>query len=508
MIEVSVDGKVFDLYFRMPMLCNYVLGSEKATILNEVTIESPEAKVKDFVIRCSNLFDMTKHTRNLSQWSPGVLSCLRSRNGGRPPRPLLFFLKDDSQNLTRLSHLCLAIAVLLNLLLFWGLDLPGDGADGAVPQVHPSMAPFTWLSGVLYLSLCWLQLGVVCLTYTPMDHERTWQDSQQSDARLKETFVALLGSLLLSLMPAVLGVRAVSCVLATTGVSSFFVTAAMWQHDWTHCPRNPVARLVATLYLSLRRQQIVRRLYLSVMAFMGVVKVEFCYTFLLLDVMFILERLQRIIKAVLIPLDLLALTMMVGVILMYEYAVVAFYYFRRDYTGSCSSMRDCTMTTIYLGLREDIGANLDSVDVKSDSWVGRVFFDLSFFILITTVLMNILFGIIVDTFGMLRDKAQDRDSYMKNKTFIASLERSVIDKAARAVGVVSGFDYLEKERQHCWNYMYFVFYLKYKDPIQFMGPETRISQLIQDEDISWLPIYLCSLKNNHHDHRHGEAQAG
>jgi len=247
---------------------------------------------------------------------------------------------------------------------------------------------------------------------------------------------------------------------------------------------------------------------LVIMAVCGVVKLEFYYTFLLLDVMFIFSKLQNIIKAVTDPIVSLALTMLVGIILMYEYAVIAFFYYRRDYEKeSCMSMADCTMMTIYLGMREDIGQSISGVTPPQNSsdpnfpfdqehFYGRVVFDLSFFVLITTIGMNILFGIIVDTFGALRDQVHERETYKKRTTFISSLERSDIDKSARAVGIPSGFDYLENDRQNQWNYMNFIFYLKRKDKINYAGPETLINKLISDEDISWLPLYTCTLQQN------------
>lgn len=45
------------------------------------------------------------------------------------------------------------------------------------------------------------------------------------------------------------------------------------------------------------------------------------------------------------------------------------------------------------------------VSAKSYSWhIGKFFFDFSFFIIITTIGLNIIFGIIVDTFSELRDR--------------------------------------------------------------------------------------------------------
>ena len=47
---------------------------------------------------------------------------------------------------------------------------------------------------------------------------------------------------------------------------------------------------------------------------------------------------------------------------------------------------------------QEIGVK-DSNDAR-----GRFFFDVSFFIIVTTIGLNIVFGIIVDTFSELRDE--------------------------------------------------------------------------------------------------------
>jgi hypothetical protein len=42
---------------------------------------------------------------------------------------------------------------------------------------------------------------------------------------------------------------------------------------------------------------------------------------------------------------------------------------------------------------------------------GRVFYDLSFFILVNFVSLNIIFGIIIDTFSQLRNKETERGKF-------------------------------------------------------------------------------------------------
>lgn len=505
-IEVFINGRVYDVYFRMPVLCHFVLGSEKAAIMSEVPVEPPEAKVKDFMVRCTQLYAMTQHTRKLSKWAPEGLGALKVINGGKPIRPLLFFMKNDSWNLIMTSYICMCLALVINGMLFSGLTLPIDFTDGTRPSIRDPTLQFTvWCGGVLYLILTLVQLMVVGLTYLPIDHTFVCKDSAKRGPRMVETLSVLICAGALTVVPWFLGFHESFYVLPILVLT---LAGFSWQGDALGCPNNRAARLIASAMAGCKRQTVVRRVFLSTAATGAVCMVDYFYSFLLLDVLFLFEKLQHIIKAVTLPMDSLSLTLLVGIIVMYIYAVVAFYYFRGDYADDCGNMVDCTVSTIYLGMQGEMNERLHEVQASSHHWYGRVAFDLSFVILITTILMNILFGIIVDTFGALRDEAQQRESSKKNTTFIASLERSDIDRAARAAMIPSGFDYLEKERQNCWNYMNFIFYLKRKNPIDFTGPETLINRFVNEEDISWLPMYNCLLLQRQEEGQTEESKEG
>merc|ERR1719248_109145 len=82
---------------------------------------------------------------------------------------------------------------------------------------------------------------------------------------------------------------------------------------------------------------------------------------------------------------------------------------------------------------------------------------------------------------------------MNNTTFISCIDRGDIDKAAKDAGIANGFEYLEKVKQNCWAYLNFIFYLLQKDPVDFSGPETQIFQLLEDENVSWMPLQSCKL---------------
>jgi len=209
------------------------------------------------------------------------------------------------------------------------------------------------------------------------------------------------------------------------------------------CPNNKIAlmiRAISDAFVS--NSFIVRRIALFLLCCLALFPggrsssggfnqpTYFYYSFLLLDIIFQSAMLQNVIKAVTIPARSLMLTALVGMIVMYNYAFIAFYKFRPDFGDKvCTSIIDCTTTTIYQGMRSDIGSALNGVDPNSSNWYSRFAYDLSYFIIITTVLMNVIFGIILDTFGSLRDATSEREEYMNNTSFISCLDRSTIDKA-------------------------------------------------------------------------------
>ena len=63
----------------------------------------------------------------------------------------------------------------------------------------------------------------------------------------------------------------------------------------------------------------------------------------------------------------------------------------------------------------------------------RALFNLMFFIIINTLLMNIVFGVIVDTFSELRDEKYETEDQMKNYCFICSMRSFDFQKAGTAM---------------------------------------------------------------------------
>jgi hypothetical protein len=111
----------------------------------------------------------------------------------------------------------------------------------------------------------------------------------------------------------------------------------------------------------------------------------------------------------------------------------------------------------------------------------RLVFDLLFFILITTILMAIVYGIIVDTFSELRDERNEREFDMNNVCFICGKSRSVIELKGEGWQTHTFFTH------NPFAYLYFNIYLRGKDSMDCTGIEKVTKERMEAGDISFYP---------------------
>ena len=69
------------------------------------------------------------------------------------------------------------------------------------------------------------------------------------------------------------------------------------------------------------------------------------------------------------------------------------------------------------------GATSRREDTPNNGKSFRFVFDFSYYIIIGVILLNIIFGIIIDTFGALRDETNERAEELENLCFICGTKR-------------------------------------------------------------------------------------
>lgn len=89
----------------------------------------------------------------------------------------------------------------------------------------------------------------------------------------------------------------------------------------------------------------------------------------------------------------------------------------------CEDLLECYMSILNGGLRAGggLGESLDQEARHSGTFWARYFFDLSFFVVGIIILLNIIFGVILDAFAELRDKDKARDEDIQNRCLVCGL---------------------------------------------------------------------------------------
>lgn len=148
---------------------------------------------------------------------------------------------------------------------------------------------------------------------------------------------------------------------------------------------------------------------------------------------------------------------------------------------ACDSMLMCIVTTLNQGLRNGggIGDILRAPSSKEPLFVPRIIYDLLFFFIVIIIVLNLIFGVIIDTFADLRSEKQLKETTLKNTCFICGLNRSAFDNKT-----VSFEEHIKTEH-NMWHYLYFMVLTKVKDPTEFTGPESYVHGMIKALCLDW-----------------------
>jgi hypothetical protein len=138
------------------------------------------------------------------------------------------------------------------------------------------------------------------------------------------------------------------------------------------------------------------------------------------------------------------------------------------------SLLHCFFSTVTYGLRYGGGVAELQPQQTSEPWNRanyylRFFFDIMFFIVIITIILNVVFGIIIDSFAQLRERDNFREVDIKNNCFICNLDRYTLDRDTE-----QGFDNHVNTDHWLWNYVFFIIHLKQKDQSDQDGTESYI----------------------------------
>jgi len=196
----------------------------------------------------------------------------------------------------------------------------------------------------------------------------------------------------------------------------------------------------------------------------------------------------------------LASTLLLFGVMLYIAAFYSFITFRHDFGNStqeedydgdfqmyCRTLVECLTTTINIGIRAGggLGDALGQPEMNSPTYSNRYVFDFLFFMLINIILMNIFFGIIIDSFADKRAHEAEVEIEVQDSCFICGIQKSTfeIENASWKTHIFCD--------HNLHSYMSFLIYVKCKSSSECTGIEKYVKQCLSRGIIDYFPIGKC-----------------
>ena len=194
----------------------------------------------------------------------------------------------------------------------------------------------------------------------------------------------------------------------------------------------------------------------------------------------------RLLRAITSTWQQLIITLAFETIIVFIFSTIGFLSFANYYSDDngalvCTSLLNCFLSTIKTGLTQGgIGGQLQPADTVKDYW-SRMSFDLLFWSLVIVIMLNITFGIIIDSYSGLREEYRQTLEQLANNCFICGDERSNIESHGEVWEEhIYGVHYAKK-------YINFLVYLEEKLDKDCSGTEKTVKNKFSHYDVTFFP---------------------
>ncbi|XP_015202832.2 inositol 1,4,5-trisphosphate-gated calcium channel ITPR1 isoform X10 [Lepisosteus oculatus] len=488
---VRQDRTMEQIVFPVPNICEFLTNESKLRVYYTTERDEQGSKINDFFLRSEDLFNEMNWQKKLRGTQEAV-----GNTNTVPSQPVLYWC---SRNMSFWSSISFNLAVLMNLLV--AFFYPLEGIRGGTLEPH--------LSALLWMGM-FVSLAIVIAL--PQPHG----------------IRALIASTILRLIFSV-GLEPTLFLLGAFNVCNKIIFLMSFVGNRGTFTRGYKAMILDMEFLY-------HLLYLIICS-LGVFVHVFFYSLLLFDLVYREETLLNVIKSVTRNGRSIILTAVLALILVYLFSIVGYIFFKDDFilevdripnktleSGSsmageflssgvcradsgencsaqpieahstestvfedkertCESLLMCIVTVLSHGLRSGggVGDVLRKPSKEEPLFAARVIYDLLFFFMVIIIVLNLIFGVIIDTFADLRSEKQKKEEVLKTTCFICGLERDKFDNKTVT------FEEHIKEEHNMWHYLFFIVLVRVKDSTEYTGPESYVAEMIKEHNLDWFP---------------------
>uniref|UniRef100_A0A8C3F4I5 Inositol 1,4,5-trisphosphate receptor n=1 Tax=Corvus moneduloides TaxID=1196302 RepID=A0A8C3F4I5_CORMO len=476
---VRLDRSMEQIIFPVPGICEFLTKETKYRLFTTTEQDEQGSKVSDF-------FDQSSFLHNEMEWQKKLRSM-----------PLMYWF---SRRMTLWGSISFNLAVFINIIIAF-----------FYPYVEATSMGEWVLDSPLISLLFWI---LICFSIMALFTKRYGVRPLLVALILRSIYYLGIG-LTLNILGALNLTNKIVFVVSFVGNRGTFI-------------RGYKAMIMDVEFLY--------HVGYIVTSVLGLFVHELFYSILLFDLIYREETLFNVIKSVTRNGRSILLTALLALILVYLFSIVGFLFLKDDFIlevdrlpdndplgmqrnvetfmesctlallsssstaadpeqweRACDTLLMCIVTVLNHGLRNGggVGDILRKPSKDESLFPARVVYDLLFFFIVIIIVLNLIFGVIIDTFADLRSEKQKKEEILKTTCFICGLERDKFDNKT-----VSFEEHIKYEH-NMWNYLYFIVLVRVKNKTDYTGPESYVAQMIKNKNLDWFPrMRAMSLVSN------------
>ncbi|CAD5124824.1 DgyrCDS13085 [Dimorphilus gyrociliatus] len=158
--------------------------------------------------------------------------------------------------------------------------------------------------------------------------------------------------------------------------------------------------------------------------------------------------------------------------------------FNRDEEMYCETLLECSIAVFRYGLIGNYDDKFTTIDNYKTfaNWSALGAFQIAFNVLVSVILLNVVFGIIVDTFSEIRNKKWDAERDMRDSCFLCSRDSFEFDRTK------TGFLYHVGKEHNMWDYIQYFVYLNDTRSKHYFALDLYAFRELKADSIDFLPL--------------------
>ena len=229
-------------------------------------------------------------------------------------------------------------------------------------------------------------------------------------------------------------------------------------------------------------------LLLGVIAIISV-DFHFLYSIQLFTLFFLIKSMYTLIYSVQIRYDQFCSIGFMILLASLLFSMIKYKWFTG--TEECRTYSECFFDMLNSGIRGGSGMGFGIKKIEQKGYYIEFILEMIIFILVMLVLMNMITGIIVDSFQKLREKKNEESEIKENTCYICSLHREKFEKR----GIK--FENHTEIEHNIINYFNYIYKVNKTDESDLNSLDYQVRQSYKNKRTDFFPINTClSLSSN------------